>query len=341
MFDENLLHWETLTKLVNDFKPEGVPLVASGLFSKAETEGQQYQLDIIKINRTKASVVGKNSTSTVVAPEVIKRQAVTLARSFENVRLPGSSLLNLRNPGSLQMQQIAASQVAREVKKLGRRLDYRNEFFMAQAIQGSLSITVDGIPVTIDFMFPSSHKPTTGGNEISNTSFQKAWSDPTADVIGDITELKQQVVQDSGYELDTIIASPEVIAWLLANNQINTYFRSTSEGVAMLKRGEMGEFMGLKWKSYGSTYKDDNGTVTRFLPAGTFAAIPAPDPLVAEQITGDDVIPTPNKMDVQKVNGRYSYSSISEDPAAIKLYVGEVSLPVIYVPAAFAFVDPS
>lgn len=336
MFDETLLHWETLTKLINDFRPEGVPLIASGLFSKQQTQGQQYQLDIIKINRTKAGVVGKNSVSTAIAPEVIKRQAITLARSFENVRLPGSSLLNLRNPGTLQLQKIASDQVAREVKKMARRLDYRNEFYMAQAIQGTLTDTVDGISFTIDFLFPASHKLTVGGGQIAGC-LVTAWSDPDADVIGDITLIKQQVMQDSGYELKKVIASPEVIANLIKNNQVNTYFRSTPDGTAMLKEGNMGTFMGLEWVSYGSTYKNSSDVVTRFLPANGVAFLPAPDPLVAELVEGEDTIPTPNKMDIQSVIGRYSYASISEDPASIKLYAGEVSLPVIYVPAAFLY----
>jgi len=336
MFDETLLHWETLTKLINDFKPEGVPLVASGLFSKSQTQGQQYQLDIIKQNRTKAGIVGKNSVSTVVAPEIIKRQAITLARSFENVRLPGSSFLNLREPGTLALQNIQKNQVARETKKLARRLDYRNEFYMAQAVQGTLTDTIDGISFTIDFQFPASHKLTVGGGQIAGC-LVTAWSDPDADVIGDITLIKQQVVQDSGYELKKVIASPEVIANLLKNNQVNTYFRSTPDGVAMLKEGSMGSFMGLEWMSYGSTYKDSSDALQRFLPANGVAFLPGQDPDVAELVQGEDVIPTPNKMDVQSIIGRYSYASISEDPASVKLYAGEVSLPVIYIPSAFLY----
>jgi hypothetical protein len=335
MLDETLLHWENLTRLVNDYKPQGTPLIDSGLFSKAPIEGQSAVIDIIKVNRTKAHSTGKRSPSKTIAPEVIKRQPLTLSRAFENVPLPGSTLLNLRNPGSFNLQKIAADQVAREVKKMGRRIDYRNEFYMASALQGSITDTIDGVSFTADYMFPASHKITIGGNELSNDSFGTAWDDTGAKISFDVTKLRQKAREDSGFEIDTIIAGPEVMDALINNELVSTYLRSTQEGIAFMKSGFRGELFGVKWMEYGAGYKDDSDVFQRFLPEGVICAIPAADPLLAELLSGDDVIPTPNKMDVQSINGRYSYASITDDPAGIKLFAGEVSLPVIYVPGAF------
>jgi hypothetical protein len=122
---------------------------------------------------------------------------------------------------------------------------------------------------------------------------------------------------------------------LINNELVSTYLRSTQEGIAFMKSGFRGELFGVKWMEYGAGYKDDSDVFQRFLPEGVICAIPAADPLLAELLSGDDVIPTPNKMDVQSINGRYSYASITDDPAGIKLFAGEVSLPVIYVPGAF------
>jgi hypothetical protein len=337
MFDETLLHWETLTKMVNDFKPQGTPLLEMGLFSKNQVQGQQYIVDIVKINRTKSHAVGKRAASVATGPEVIKRMPVTLARSFDHVKLDGATLLNLRNPGSQQLQRIASDQVGREVKKLGRRIDYRNEFYMASAIQGSITDTIDGVSFTADFAFPATHKLTVGGDEmLDGLTLMTSWSDPDADINADITRIRQQVRQDSGFELETIIVGPEIMAAVINNNMVKSYFRGTQEGMAFVKNGFRGQLFGLNWVEYGASYKDDSDVVTRFLPAGTACFIPGTDPLVAELIEGEDVIPSPNKMDIQSIIGRYSYASINDDPAGIKLFVGEVSFPVIYVPGAFA-----
>jgi len=335
MLEETLLHWETLTRLVNDYKPQGTPLLEMGLFPKNSIEGQQSLIDIIKINRTKAAVVGKRSPSKNVAPEVIKRQPVVLARSCENVALPGTTLLNLRNPGSFQLQRIASDQVAREVRKMGRRLDYRNEFYMASALQGSITDTIDGVSFTADYLFPASHKMTVGGGELAADVLTVGWNDPDARISYDVAKIRQKAREDSGFEIATAIAGPEVMDALVNNSLVVNYLRSTAEGIAFVKNGMRGELFGINWMEYGASYKDDSDTVQRFLPEGVVCFVPAPDPLVAELLAGDDVIPTPNKMDIQSVNGRYSFATIMEDPAAIKLVAGEVSLPVIYVPGAF------
>ncbi len=336
MLDETLLHWENLTRLVNDYKPQGTPLLEMGLFPKNSIEGQQAQIDIIKINRTKSSSVGKRASSKTIAPEVIKRQPITLTRTFENVPLPGSTLLNLRNPGSFQLQKIAADQVAREVKKMGRRIDFMKEFFMASAIQGSVTDTMDGGgSFTADFAFPANHKLTVGGGELAADVLTKAWSDQSARISYDVTKIRQQAREDSGFEIDTVVVGPEIMDALVNNDLVVNYLRSTAEGIAFVKNGMRGELFGVKWLEYGASYKDDAGTVHRFLPSGTACFLPAPDPLVAEMLSGDDVIPTPNKMDIQSINGRYSYASIIDDPAGIKLMAGEVFFPVIYVPGAF------
>ena len=336
MFDETLLHWETLTKLVNDFKPQGTPLLEMGLFPKNQVQGQQYIVDIVKINRTKSHAVGKRASSVQIAPEVIKRMPVTLARSFDHVKLDGATLLNLRNPGSMQLQRVAADQVAREVKKMGRRVDYRNEFYMASAIQGAITDTLDGVSFTADYAFPSTHKITVGGNEMGDgVTLFTAWDDPDADINADITRIRQQVRADSGFELETIVVGPEIMAYVVNNNMVKSYFRGTQEGMAFVKNGMRGQLFGLNWVEYGATYKDDSNVVQRFLPANVACFVPAPDPLVSELIEGEDTIPTPNKMDIQSIIGRYSYATITDDPAGIKLFVGEVSFPVIYVPGAF------
>lgn len=335
MFDETLLHWETLTKMVNDYKPQGVPLTSMGFFTKNPIEGQQTVIDILKTSRTKARSVGKRSPSQAVSQEVMKRQPITLARGFEHVNLPGSSLLNLRNPGSMRLQKVAADQVARELKKLNRRFDYKNEFYMASALQGSISDTVDGIAFTADYNFDASHKPTIGGNELSATSFQTSWDNSGAKISTDISEMRQKSREDSGFEIETILAGPEVMDALVNNDLVVEYFKSTAEGMAFMKNGYKGQLFGVNWVEYGATYVDDSDAIQRFLPAGKICAFPAADPLLAELLTGDDVIPTANKSDVQEVNGRYSYASVTDDPAGIKLFIGEVALPVIYVPGAF------
>jgi hypothetical protein len=172
------------------------------------------------------------------------------------------------------------------------------------------------------------------GGELAADVLTTAWSDSGANIVRDVGAMIQKVLEDSGYLPETAIITPEVEQALLQNDQFVTIMRSTPEGVAAYKAGKIGHMLGLDWVTIGDAYKAANGTVTRFLGAGKVVLLPAPDPDVLSWVTGTDAIPTPDLTSMQEVPGRYSYSAMDINPAAHKLFAGDMRFPEVRIPDA-------
>lgn len=331
--ETQLLHQETLTGMIRDFKGSGANL--KRFFPKGEQiRGRAHNWDIVRVLRTLGNVVGPHSPATVQKHEVIAKGKATLARSFESMRLQGSMLLNLRNPGSLELQDIAKDQLGRDVKSLSGIMDRLDDYMAINALQGSLTLTVEGVADVVDYHFSASHKLTVGGAELAADVLTVAWSDPGANIVRDVGAMIQKVLEDSGYLPVAALITPEVEQYLLQNDQFVTIMKSTPAGVEAYKAGKIGHCLGLDWQSIGDAYKDSSGTVTRFLGAGKMILVPPADPDVLSWVTGTDAIPTPDLMSQQEVAGRYAYTALDVNPVATKLFAGDVRFPEIKIPDA-------
>ncbi len=331
--ETQLLHQETLTGMIRDFKGSGANL--KRFFPKGQTiKGRSHNWDIVRVIRTLGNVVGHDSPATVQKHETIAKGKATLARSFESMRIQGSTLLNLRNPGSMDFQNIAKDQIGRDVKTLAGIMDRLDDYMAINALQGTLTLTVDGVADTVSYHFSNDHILTVGGNELANDVLTTGWDDPDADIVRDVGAMIQKVLEDSGYTPETAIITPEVEQSLLKNDQFVNIMRSTPKGVAAYNEGKIGHLLGLDWVTVGDAYKASNGDVTRFLGAGKVVLVPPPDADVLSWVTGTDTIPTADLQNIQEVAGRYSYSAADINPAAVKLFAGDMRFPEIKIPDA-------
>lgn len=327
MLDVDLLRIETLTDMINEFKVGDISTIL-GLLPRNEGVGQEVNWDILGAERDVDTFEGQRSPAGTRKLQVIGNRGAKLARTFKSTFVPGSVLMDLRNPGTESRQRVAEDTIARELRALSNLIDRQNAFMISQAIQGSIAMTIDGLQHTVDYGFASSHKPTVGAGVAI------AWSDPAADIVGDITGWKTMVAEDSGYQLDTVITSSEVIQSLIKNDFVGSFFASTPEGTQALREGKIGRFQGLNWVAYDQNYKPDGGSVTRYIDKRKVILLPAPDVEWGFFRVGSDVIPSDDKRSMQETIGRYAYSTLSENPASVALYAGEVRLPIIRVPNA-------
>lgn len=328
MIDVELLKLETLIGMINDFQPGDLRLSSSGILPAQAGPGQSFNWDILGIQRDVDTFEGKMSPAGIRKLSVLKNQSAVLARTFKSTFVPGSVLIDLRNPGSDMRQRIAEDTVGRELQALARLIDRQNEFMVSQALQGTLSMTIDGVAHVVSYGFTGSHILTVGGG------IPVAWTTPAADIVADIRTIKVRIAEDSGFQAATVWTSTEVIESLIKNDFVNSYFASTPAGVQALTEGTIGRFMGLNWIAYDGTYKDSAGVVQRFIPKNKLIVTPGPDPEWGFFRQGSDVVPTDDQRDMQEVVGRYAYSKVEVNPASIGLYAGEVRLPIIRIPDA-------
>lgn len=328
MIDVELLRQEPLTDMIQDFKPGNLKLKGAGILPVQSGQGNTFNWDILKMDRDIDTFEGDLSPAGQRKLHIIGNRSAKLLHTFKSVFVPGFVLMDLRNPGTETRQRIAADVVGRELLALSQLMDRQDEFMISKALQGSLTLKIDGLDHTIDYGFSNSHKPTVG------SGIPLAWSDSAADVVTDIQEWKRLIAEDSGYDAMTVYCSTETIQKLIKNDFVQSYFASTPQGVEALTKGVIGQFMGLNWVAYDGTYKNSSGVVTRFIPVNTCIVVPASDTEWGFFREGSDVVPTDDKRNIQEVVGKYSYASINENPASIALYAGYRRMPVVRKPDA-------
>lgn len=329
MIDVELLRQETLTGIIRDFQPTGLRLQENNVLQRQEEAGATVVWDIEKTARDLGDFQGAHSPAQPEKMEVIGQRSAQLARTFRTRRIKGSILRDLRRPGSMERERIAQARVGRELLAMTRKIDRQNEFMIASALQGTLDMTIDKVAHSVDYGFPASHLPVVGGATIP-----LEWDDPAANITEDIEKIQQLIEEDSGFTPRMVICSREVIGSLIRNDFVQSYFASTPQGVEALTRGTIGEFFGLRWIAYNGTFKDSAGVVTRYIPRKQAIFLPESDLEWGRFQVGSDVIPSDDRSQMNEVIGRYSYSKVDDDPAALVLFGGEVRLPIITNPNA-------
>lgn len=327
MLDVDLLRKQTLTDMINEFKVENLSAIL-GLLPRQEGVGQEFNWDILGVERDVDTFEGKLSPAGQRKMAVIGNQGARLARTFKSTFVPGGVLMDLRNPGSEDRQRVAEDRIGAELRAHAALIDRQNAFMICRALQGTLAMTIDGLAHSIDYGIPASHKLTIGAG------IPVSWGDPAADIVKDIRTIKTLPAEDAGETLGIALAPSEVIETLIKNDFVGSFFASTQAGVKAMEDGMIGRFQGLNWFAFDHTFKNEGGSVTRYLDRNKVVFIPTPDPEWGFMRVGSDVIPTDDKKGMQEVIGRYSYSTLSENPASVGLYSGEVRLPVIRKPAA-------
>jgi len=157
---------------------------------------EEVDLDVIKGIRRRAPFVRPTEASKLMMrlsrsvrkyrPPYVKPKMVTTAGEL------------LKRPVGVNPYGLGTSAMGRATSRLGedqmemweatlRRL----ESMAAEAIRtGQVRIKGDGIDEVIDFLMPASHKITLAGTDL--------WTDPAADIIGQIRQYKRRVRQSSG-----------------------------------------------------------------------------------------------------------------------------------------------
>lgn len=133
---------------------------------------------------------------------------------------------------------------------------------------GKITMANNGQEIEYDYGLSQSQKPTA----------QTAWSNPAADIIGDIISW-QDSRENAGYARPTrAITSRAVVRNMMKNTAIKNAVYVFANGVAPMTESMLKAFIldqiGVTIEVYEKKYKALDGTVTRMLPADVFVLIP-------------------------------------------------------------------
>jgi len=254
--------------------------------------------------------------------------------TFKFMTLDPGILMQLRAIGQIGNAARAKrgqEYIIREQMAMKRRFGaYLDEYMIAQALTGTLNITINGVPVTINYGVPASHSPTFAFG---------SWANPATNITRDLTAWKRLVRKDTGLEPRWAICNQTVMNYVMANNSVANLLQYGS-GVGIAESGMVTKFHGLNWVVLDHHYAQP-GAVDRFdtpFVADNFLMI-LPD-ITSEWITfqkGTVIIPNMTKTDTVEVNGEVMWARVSDSPTGVTLYYKYARLPAIKLPNAIVY----
>lgn len=155
-----------------------------------------------------------------------------------------------------------------EVRLLEAAQARREMMRMSALTTGAISIIANGQEYTYDYGVPATHKATVS----------KSWSDPTADIIGDIRGWQDKVEQDTGVKPTRAVCDNIVWANIKKNAAISKAIYVIAGGGVTVSdaraKAYLLEELELEVTVYTKMYTNDTGNQVRYMPADTFVLFP-------------------------------------------------------------------
>lgn len=155
--------------------------------------------------------------------------------------------------------QAVFNDAARQVRSVQARVELARGDALADGI---VTINENGQQFTIDFGVPAGHK----------VNAATVWSDPSADIIGEITSWVETYVDTNGVPPGRALTSTSVIGAMLRNDDIKA-------SLALPSRTELNAFLTASdlpaVEPYDVQVETSAGVKTRVLPADRFVMVPA------------------------------------------------------------------
>ncbi len=332
MINLEILRQETLTGMIQEFKPEQLEFKASGILPVRNVIGDVASWDVETTPRTKVDFTGTHSPAKPMKLNGMKQKTAQLGNVFVSKNMQASIFDNLRQPGSEAEQVAAQQQIAREEREFAAAFDRTDEFLIASALQGKIEgVKVDDLEIDdIDYGIPAANLfvYNSGTPELNCGD----WLDESTDVPDALRRAKKAVRRATGYKLETLWVSDLIQQALIKNERVVRVLKSTAEGVRQLEEGTIGRLMGLNIKPVDHTYVNASNMVTPYLPENIAIATPMASDDWGFMAYGTTNIINDAKNGFKRVAGRYSYASIQENPSGLTMYAGYKPLPIIRKP---------
>ena len=147
----------------------------------------------------------------------------------------------------------------------------RERMRMMLLTTGTISIASNGQAYDYNYGIDATQKKTVTKN----------WSDPTADIIGDIAAWQEDREIAVGVKPTRAICDRKTWGYMLKNTAIVKSIFALSDGSAHVSNSKLRDFLAdeleLEVVVYSKKYKDETGAVKPYVPADTFVLFPEGD----------------------------------------------------------------
>lgn len=225
----------------------------------------------------------------------------------------GTLLKWLRTPGDFARQKADAI-ITKETADLTLRIDRLKEFIIWKILTtGTLTFTVGGVDIVLNWQMPGGHKPTAGtpwnedvdGPIIGDTDADGYFD---ADIITDLKVWRQLSLDASNVTPDEIWINSLSLDVLYKNRYLKDLWTDRMKE-ELINKGYLSGVLGFKWKTYDLTYQDHTGASQAYIPEGKLLMFNRSG--LIEAYNG----PSPDTEAPDNTYGRFGKAWHSKDPS--------------------------
>lgn len=183
-------------------------------------------------------------------------------------------LLKVQDSGNAAYSELILAHIFDDISGLINGGRVQAERMRMQLLStGTVSIKANKLDFDYDYHFKNDNKETLTGTD--------KWSDPEADIVGDIERWMDYLEDNTGSRPDKAILTKKTFNYIKTNKAIINELKA-STGVSMIMtNGVIEQYvetkLGLKLVVYNKKYKTEAGVTTQFFPDDVFTLLPSGD----------------------------------------------------------------
>lgn len=297
---------------------------------KRQVPTQTVTWDIIRGSRMMAKPNVPNSEAHIVGRLGREQASASLLYVREKKVFEPTTLMWLRQVGTVNGLQNAEREVVRELQDLNSRIDAFVEYTLWKSLGGNLVLDFPDVQASIDYKFPADHKVTAAVSWATATPVQ---------IVENITAWKKlilnhgRVAANKAYATQTTL--DRIIHSFVANGDVDGYLLSDRMRDQYFSSGTLPGFLGLDWSPVEHVYETDDGDEVGYMADDTLILGNFDANRPTELLEG----PTADFSAPANFIGRYSKSWVEPDPSGRQVLIEYNFLPVITRPEQFVIAD--
>lgn len=363
---EQILGYIPLTKMLRTHAgiPNPFPKQFFEVKEGGKIRGDKTQYIRVGTERRTAQVVPYNAPSKKRELLPIDSQSARLLYSSEHIKIDPNILLKLREFGSYSQEE-GRDWLNYQIKENGKRLGNSRLVSLATTLRfgeiyidasGNVLPDSSGAAHTYSFNVPATHKTTINGIVSSS------WALPNTDIPGQLRELYNFAVEETGMEPKTVLYGKNIPKYLMQNVYVKEHFvRYQSMNQNFLETNQIPNgLLGYNWVYVGHAFvqKDDGTTPTNGTNVKLWdddLCVFLPDLNQPEEMDGwyqlfEGSIMVPKRLSITQggedvlnnfteVTGQFSYGHITIAPASAQVEYGDIWLPALRNEKAIYMMD--
>ncbi|MBH8031210.1 major capsid protein [Clostridioides difficile] len=217
-----------------------------------------------------ASVHAFDTEAEIASREGANLSIAELALVKRKIKLDEKDIIVLEQPRNSQEETQMINQIFNDVDNLVSSVNTRIEAMRMEVLStGELNINENGVKASLKYGTPTNHKET------------KTWSSGTPDILGDIYNMTDKIVVDTGFTPTRSLTSKTILNMILRNEKLRkAIFGINSD--KLLTLNELNTFLASQSLPTLFTYderyriqgKDGKYTTKRFLDENKFILMP-------------------------------------------------------------------